>query len=152
MEKFRILQGYATRQKSIACGLFEEIKRLDLSVYENKYVFALKVQQLYTAYEDFLKSVASSFENSIEDHSRYHLELLKIMSAEVPDIRPSLISEKSLVLLNKLRGFRHFIRHDYDYILDEDELVLIQKKLNEKFSFIIEDMDRFSLFLKEMDS
>lgn len=128
MEKFRIIQAYGEKQKAVITKLFEDIRHLDVSVYENQYVFALKAQQLYTAIEDYFKSIAATFENSIDNHARYHLELLRILSVDIPEIRPAVISEKSFLLLDKLRAFRHFIRHGYNYILDPDELTLLQKK------------------------
>jgi len=150
MEKFRIILGYGEKQKAIIIRLFEEIRHIDLSVYENRYVFALKVQQLYTATEDFLRSVAATFENSIDDHSRYHLELLKVLSVEIPQVRPSVISEQSFPLLDKLRAFRHFVRHGYNYVLDQDELALLQAKLNTNFPLLINDLDNFSAFVKNL--
>lgn len=150
MEKFNLLLAYGERQKKIMLRLFEEIHQIDLSVYENRYVFALKTQQLYTALEDYLKSVAASFENSIEDHSRYHLELLKILSVDIPSIRPAVISEQSLPLLDKLRAFRHFVRHGYNYTLEEDELNLLQKKLQSLLPLVIHDLDSFSHFVKNL--
>ena len=150
MEKYNVLLGYLHKQRQIMLKLYEGIKNIDLTVYENQYVFALKAQQLYTACEDFLKSVAGTFENNIDDFSRYHLELLKVMSSEIPDIRPTLISERSYRILDRLRAFRHFIRHGYDYELDEDELVLLQKKLGESFDDVISDMEVFEVFVKKL--
>lgn len=150
MEKFRIIQAYGEKQKVVITKLFEDIRHLDVSVYENQYVFALKAQQLYTAIEDYFKSIAATFENSIDDHARYHLELLRILSVDIPEIRPAVISEKSFLLLDKLRAFRHFIRHGYNYILDPDELTLLQKKLNTSFPALINDLDSFSAFVKDL--
>ncbi len=150
MEKYNVLLGYLHKQRQIMLKLYEGIKNIDLTVYENQYVFALKAQQLYTTCEDFLKSVAGTFENNIDDFSRYHLELLKVMSSEIPDIRPTLISERSYRILDRLRAFRHFIRHGYDYELDEDELVLLQKKLGESFDDVISDMEVFEVFVKKL--
>lgn len=147
MEKYNVLLGYLQKQKQIMLKLFDGIKEIDLSVYENQYVFALKAQQLYTACEDLLKSVAGTFENNIADSTRYHLELLKVMSSDIPGIRPSLISESSYRILDRLRSFRHFIRHGYDYELDNDELILLQKKLNESFDAVITDIASFEAFI-----
>ncbi len=125
MEKYNVLLGYMQKHKQIMLKLYDGIKSIDLSVYENQYVFALKAQQLYTACEDLLKSIAGTFENNISDLSRYHFELLKVMSSDIPGIRPALLNDKSYNVLDRLRSFRHFIRHGYDYELDKDELVLL---------------------------
>ena len=145
-----MLLGYLQKQKQIILKLYGGIKSIDLSVYENQYVFALKSQQLYTACEDMLKSVAGTFENNISDFSKYHLELLKVMSSEVPGIRPAFLNDKSYSILDRLRSFRNFIRHGYDYDLDKDELILLQNKLNASFDNVISDFDGFELFLKNL--
>lgn len=67
MEKYTILLGYYDKQRKLVKRLYDQIAHIDLSSYENCYVFALKVQQLYTAIEDLLKQVAKTFENHIEE-------------------------------------------------------------------------------------
>jgi len=150
MEKYNVLLGYLQKQKQIILKLYSGIKSIDLSVYENQYVFALKSQQLYTAMEDLLKSIAGTFENNISDFSRYHLELLKVMSSDIPGIRPALLNDQSYSILDRLRSFRHFIRHGYDYDLDKDELILLQNKLNVSFDSVISDVNDFELFINKL--
>jgi len=150
MEKINTLLGLFQKQMLTIISLFDGIKNIDLSVYENQYVFALKSQQLYTALEDLFKNVVRTFENNIDDYSKYHIEILKVVSIDVPGIRPKLLSDDSYKLLDKLRSFRHFIRHGYNYELDADELNLLQKKLHQSFGGVIEDIDSFKLFLSNL--
>lgn len=119
-------------------------------MYEKRYLFALKTQQFYTALEDLFKQIAKSFENHISDLGAYHKELLIRMSTEIPDIRPSVLSKNSLQLLNKIRAFRHFLRHAYDCELDEAELKAIQYKLQKEFSFVQDDLDHFRKYILEL--
>lgn len=84
---------------------------VDVSIYENRFLFAMRVQQFYTALEDLLKQIAKSFENHIESMSNFHKELLPRMNTEIPKIRPAVISHNSFLFLDKIRAFRHFIRH-----------------------------------------
>ncbi len=114
MEKYAILLGYYDKQWSLVQKLEEQIVNIDLSSYESRYVFALKVQQFYTAIEDLLKQVAKNFENHIQDLAMFHKELLIRLNTPIPSIRPSLLSEESFFLLDKIRAFRHFIHHAYD--------------------------------------
>ena len=107
MEKYNVLLGYLQKQKQIILKLYDGTRNIDLAVYENQYVFALKAQQLYTACEDLLKSVAGTFETSVGDLARYHLELLKVLSSDIPGIRPALLTDKSYGILDRLRSFRH---------------------------------------------
>ena len=121
-----------------------------LNDYNQQYVFALKMQQLYTSVEDLLKSTAVTFENNIESAQSYHIELLNRMKLDIKGIRATVISDDSFKILNKLRSFRHFVRHAYDYELDKDELLLLQKKMVESFNHVNTDIGIFLNFLDEL--
>ena len=123
MEKYSTLIGFFNKQIPIIKRIFGEVLHLDLNIYENQYVFALKVQQIYTAVEDIFKNIAKTFENNIENYSHFHSELLQRMNIEVMNIRPKAISDETYKLLDKIRRFRHFIRH----------AITIQSKTNLNF-------------------
>jgi len=148
MEKIKVLIAFVNRQIKVVEILNTAIIKLNLDDYNQRYVFALKTQQLYTAVEDMLKSIAVTFENNIDSPQSYHIELLKRMKLDITDIRPAVISENSFKILDKLRAFRHFIRHAYDYELDKDELILLQKKIVESFDYVNTDISAFTNFLE----
>lgn len=150
MEKFATLIGFFNKQTPIIKGIWEEVIKLDLAVYEQQYVFALKTQQLYTAIEDTFKNIAKTFENNIENYSQYHAELLQKMNLEIPEIRPAVISDDTFKLLDKARRFRHFIRHAYHYDLDKDELELLQKKLSIGKHGLYNNLEKFYNFLQTL--
>lgn len=152
MEKYSILLGYFDKQLKLINRLYDDVRKIELGVYEKRYVFALKTQQLYTAVEDLLKQIAKGFENHIQDLAGYHKELLIRLNTEVPLIRPAVISQETFVLLDKIRGFRHFIRHAYDCELNEVELQFIQDKLNNEFYCLIEDLRRFREYIIKLAS
>src|SRR5437870_13115138 len=103
----------------------------------------MKTQQLYTALEDLFKQIAKSFENHIEKLETFHKELLLRMNIEIPKMRPAVLSTKSLLLLDKIRSFRHFIRHAYDCELDVEQLRLIQRSMEQEFSGVLQDLQSF---------
>jgi hypothetical protein len=150
MEKYLLLSGYSDKQFKLIKKIYKEIKDLNLDEYDKRYVFALKLQQLYTAIEDLFKQIPKVFENEIEDTSAFHKELLTRMRLDIPQIRIAVIGDNSFRLLDKIRGFRHFIRHGYDYELDLDELILLQKKLNKNFASIIADIENFNQFVESL--
>ena len=152
MKKYAILLGIFDKQISLIERLYHEIKAQDVTIYENKYVFALKSQQFYTAIEDLLKQIAKSFENHIEDLTKYHKELLIRLNTDIPNIRPAALSTKSFLFLDKLRAFRHFIRHAYDVELDESELKKIQHVVNSEFPQLLSDLDKFRKYVIELSS
>lgn len=149
-EHYRFLKGYLDKQIKIIEKLYLEIKDLNLSVYENRYVFSLKTQQFYTAIEDLLKQIAKAFENHIDSLEAYHRELLMRLNTDVPELRPAFLSKESYLYLDKLRAFRHFIRHAYDCELDETQLIAVQlftKNLHPHFKH---DFERFKDFLDRL--
>ncbi|MFA5479912.1 MAG: hypothetical protein WC002_03120 [Candidatus Muiribacteriota bacterium] len=148
-EKLLFLKGFITNQLLTSNRIFEEIADINLENYDKKYVFSLKIQQLFTCLEDVFKNIAKVFENSIDDYSSFHKELLIRMKTEVPEIRPNVINSDSFYLLDKLRSFRHFIRHGYDYDLKYDDLFFLQTQLKKYYPVVINDIN---LFLEFIDS
>ncbi len=150
MQKYSILKGFIEKQKQTVIKFVDDVLKLDLNIYENQYVFALKTQQLYTAVEDILERIAKTFENSIQDFQKYHSELLRRMTIEVSNHRPAVIHDSTFIFLNKIRAFRHFIRHAYDYELDKEELTLLQNKIKTNSPNLINDLELFVVFLDDL--
>jgi len=150
MEKYKILLAYTNKQLEFINRIYEELVYIDLSNYEKRFVFALRSQQFYTAIEDLLKQTAKAFENHIEMLGNYHKELLIRMNMEIPNMRPMVISKKSFEFLDKLRAFRHFIRHAYDCELKEQELLLIQQRVKNEFTSIQDDLEKFRQFVQQL--
>jgi hypothetical protein len=50
--------------------------------------------------------------------ANWHQELLQQMSAELPGVRPTVISSSLAADLERFRGFRHVVRNVYAYVLD----------------------------------
>lgn len=84
-----------------------------------------QLHNLYCAFEDLFKIVAETFENHIQDKSKYHQELLRRMAISIEGVRPRLLSQECFLLLDNLRSFRHLFRHAYSYELDERKLKIV---------------------------
>jgi uncharacterized protein YutE (UPF0331/DUF86 family) len=150
MKRYAILLGYFDKQISIIKKLYTEIVTVDVSNYDKRFLFAMRTQQFYTALEDLFKQIAKSFENHIDSMTNFHKEMLIRMATEVPKMRPAIISKESLILLDKIRAFRHFIPHAYDCELDEKELRLIQTKLIDDYHTVDKDLQTFSHYIKKL--
>lgn len=72
------------------------------------------------------------------------------MNTEIPKIRPAVISNQSLILLDKVRAFRHFIRHAYDCEFDQNELLHIQDKLIKEYGSVESDLQKFRSFIQQL--
>lgn len=150
MEKYAILLGYYDKQWNLVQKMQQQLVNINLSAYESRYVFALKTQQYYTVIEDLLKQIAKSFENHIQDLAMFHKELLVRLHTTIPLIRPAVLSEKSFLFLDKIRAFRHFIRHAYDCELLEEELRDIQNKIKVGYVALENDFVEFRKFVEAL--
>jgi hypothetical protein len=83
---------------------------------------AYQIHNLYCAAEDLLTLIAKAFENRIGSGGEWHRTLLLRMSEPVPGMRPALLTDELFDVMNRLRGFRHFVRHAYVTEIDPAQL------------------------------
>lgn len=88
---------------------------------------AYTLNNIYSCYEDIFKHIARVFENRIENLSSWHSELLKRMMIEVPDIRPAVLSEGVVAVLDEMRAFRHVFRSSYVFVIDHARVLAISE-------------------------
>jgi uncharacterized protein YutE (UPF0331/DUF86 family) len=108
-----------------------------------------QLHNLYCAFEDLFKIVAETFENHIQDKSKYHQELLKRMAISIEGVRPCLVSQECFLLLDNLRSFRHLFRHAYSYELDERKVKIV---LDDAFILRGRCRDDIDAFLNSFES
>lgn len=148
-EALAILLGFLANQLVVINRLLAEIEGTDPDSKEKASHLGYLLHNLYGALEDLFQEIARTFENRMEDPSRYHRELLKRMSLEIPGIRPLLLSESSHALLDELRGFRHVFRHSYNYDLSSRKLADLKAKIMENWSEVERNISAFLHFLQD---
>lgn len=104
---------------------------------------AYQIHNFYNAIEDLLKIIAHHCENNITDKSQWHSLLLQRMKQDVPKIRPALLSSETFMILNQLRGFRHFFRHAYGVEIEYGQLKINLDKSLSLFPLLINDLQMF---------
>ncbi len=65
------------------------------------------------------------------------------MTQNITGIRPALLSEACYLLLNGLRGFRHFFRHAYNIPLEYPQLQINLEKALTLYFCLERDVDNF---------
>ncbi len=148
-EAIALLLGYFKNQRPEIDRLLMDIEKINAQNSETTVYLGYFLHNLYCVFEDLFKEVARTFENQIQDPARYHRDLLKRMTIEVPLIRPSLLSKESFKVLDELRRFRHTFRHAYTYELDAQKVKDLKSRFLLSVEDIISDMDRFENYLKE---
>ncbi|TVQ43363.1 MAG: hypothetical protein EA365_12780 [Gloeocapsa sp. DLM2.Bin57] len=104
---------------------------------------AYQIHNLYTASEDLLKIIATYFENNITNTAQWHANLLTRLSQNIPGIRPAFLTEETFLILNSLRGFRHFFRHAYGANIEYDQLKINLDKALKLREYLAKDCDNF---------
>ena len=139
LELLRVIsKRLADRGKDLT---FDDIIRLESTAYQ--------IHNLYNATEDLLKIVANYFENNITDTTQWYSALLRRMNQDIPEIRPALISSETYLILNSLRGFRHFFRHAYGTIIEYEQLKINLDKALNLLPKLEEDIENFMLKITE---
>ncbi|MBF0238368.1 MAG: hypothetical protein HQM12_11730 [SAR324 cluster bacterium] len=121
------------------------------NVSEEKTVLAAYLlHNIYCALEEIFKQIAKTFENNIDDPSRYHAELLKRMTMDIYKMRPRFISGESFKALNEIRKFRHVFRHAYEYELEHERVNFLLQTLLQAWQPIEQDKMTFRQFLLQV--
>lgn len=109
---------------------------------------AFQIHNTYNAIEELLRLIAAHFENQISDVARWHAALLQRMTLSVPGVRPAPLSKETFLLLDALRGFRHFFRHAYMTSVDSGLLQSNLQRTRQVHSLLHRDINEFLQQLK----
>ena len=109
---------------------------------------AYQIHNVYNAFEELLRLIAAHFENQISDAARWHSALLQRMTQPVPGVRPAPLTKETFLLLDALRGFRHFFRHAYVATVDPEQLRFNLKRARQAHSCLRRDTSAFLEQLK----
>ena len=98
-ERLALLVGFFNKQRGTINQFIGDVrKRAHPSTKEECVYIGYLFHNLYCALEDLFQEIAKTFENQVEDTSRYHRLLLKRMTIDVPQIRPRILSEEGYLI------------------------------------------------------
>ncbi len=147
--RIALLLAHLEEQWRVLERIYAGLQELSIQDEKDTVYAGYLLHNFYTAFEDLMREVARTFENTVDDTARYHRELLKRMKLNVLGIRPALVSEASFRILDELRAFRHVFRHAYGYELEKEKVEHLVKKLKDGIDSIRKDVDAFRAFLEE---
>jgi len=116
----------------------------------NIYAIALSLQHYYTSLETSFKRIAKELDGDLPTGEKWHLDLLEQMAIAIKDVRPALLNDKERKKLDKLRRFRHVVRHGYEYELDWDQIKPLVKEMNKVNSSLKDSFSNFEEFLYKL--
>ena len=107
------------------------------------------IHNIYSVIENACLRIAKFFENNLSESS-WHKELLERMRLDIPELRPAFFSEPVYLLVDDLRSFRHVFRNLYAKPIDQDKILLVQKKVPQCITEVSKAVDAYALFLSEL--
>ncbi|MCD6288972.1 MAG: hypothetical protein J7M34_00610 [Anaerolineae bacterium] len=133
--------------------IYEELERHPIHAdtsHDELIVVAYHLHNLYNAFENIFQNIASTFENSVDDVSRWHTQLLERMRLNALPIRPAVINEAAYEALDELRRFRHVFQHAYSTKIDPERLQLVLKKAMQLKKIYVSQLEQFIAFLQRL--
>jgi ferredoxin-fold anticodon binding domain-containing protein len=111
-------------------------------------VISYHLHNLYNAFENIFRNIATMFENSVDEMERWHVQLLERMRLDISPLRPAVIDDAAYDALDELRRFRHLFRHAYSVKLDPLRLQLVIHKALALKAIYAGQLGRFVDFLQ----
>lgn len=111
---------------------------------------ALNLHGFYVGLERLFEIIAESVDHTKPSGPRRHQDLLSQMAAEIPGIRPPVISTETRGQLDRFRGFRHVVRNVYTFNLDPAQIEILVQRLRPTLDRVTAELLRFADFLEEL--
>jgi hypothetical protein len=110
---------------------------------------ALNLHSFYAGLERLFKMIAVAIDGNVPQGQNWHQVLLDQMAAEVPSVRPALISEGTRRMLDEYRGFRHVVRNVYAFRFDLAKVGNLVQDVSAVFSQARAELLAFADFLDQ---
>lgn len=110
---------------------------------------ALNLHGFYAGLERLFELIATVIDGTLPRNANWHQVLLQQMAAEVPHVRPAVISEGTRDALDEYRGFRHIVRHVYTFKFDPIKVQRLVKEAPAVFVQARAELLAFADFLEQ---
>lgn len=103
---------------------------------------ALLLHHYYTAAEHTFQSIAQILDLTSYSGEAWHRELLQAMGIALPGVRDRVLAPDTVRYLDELRGFRHVVRHAYEYDLRWERVRALAWNLVKSHALLEQDLQR----------
>ena len=110
---------------------------------------ALNLHGFYAGLERIFELIAALVDGVRPEGENWHQVLLQQMAADVPHVRPAVISETSHERLDEYRGFRHIVRNVYTWRFDPAKVEKLVDGLPQVFAQVRSELSAFADFLDQ---
>ena len=111
---------------------------------------AYDLHGFYTGIERIFESVVDTVDGQFPKGESWHKELLLQMGKEIEGVRPALLSEVTLGLLDQYMRFRHRIRNIYSFNLIPERVKTLVENLPDVFQRVNSEILDFAQFLENL--
>lgn len=109
---------------------------------------ALNLHGFYAGLERIFEIIAATIDGNVPQGANWHQVLSKQMAAEISQIRPAVISDKTQNALDEYRGFRHVVRNVYTFRFNPVKMQRLAQKAPSVFSQVRAELLAFADFLE----
>jgi hypothetical protein len=107
---------------------------------------------IYSGLERLFQQIAEIVDDSLPSGKEWHRELLAQMGINVKGVRPPVISDETLQLLDEFLRFRHVVRNVYTLSLDGERIIKLAQQLRLVFTLVKRELFSFADFLEQAGS
>ena len=108
---------------------------------------ALYLHTFYSGVEQIFVDIARQIDEAAPTHEGWHKALLLQMAAELPAVRPPVITIQTRRCLDEYRAFRHVVRNVYTFNLNPNRIMELAAALPDCYQAVKRDLANFSQFL-----
>ena len=149
------LKNLATRIRNELSEIEGALKRAEEGVKRAKQTeddyyldgVALNLHGAYSGIERIFELIAINIDDLLPQGENWHKTLLEQISEEIPEIRPSVISDSVRAGLDEYRGFRHVVRNVYTYKFDSTRIEELTVRAKPLFIRLQAELLAFAEFL-----
>ena len=150
-EKFLLLERSMLEDLAAIDEIYASLPSAPLSQdrsQEELIVVGYRLHALYNAVENILNGIARAFENTLDDRSSWHAQLLRRMRLDLSPVRPAVLDEQTYDALDELRGFRHVFRSMYRPRLRARKMSIALEKAWEMRQPLAQQLEEFLEFVR----
>ncbi len=111
---------------------------------------ALNLHDIYAGLERVFQQIATTVDNSVPSGKEWHRDLLRQMNVEIPDLRPTVLSDDTLSALDEFLRFRHVVRNVYAFSFDPEQIERLVKQVRPSFMQARGELLVFAHFLEQV--
>jgi hypothetical protein len=111
---------------------------------------ALNLHDFYTGLERIFQQIGATVDGEIPAGSGWHQQLLQQMERDLPDLRPPVLSAKSVAMLDEFLRFRHVLRNIYAFQFDPERVTRLVLQARSAWVEIKKELLAFASFLEQI--